>query len=376
MSRYRVYPVTSATGRRRFVDFPYTHYDGERCWVPPLRRDQLALLDPKKNPFFEHGQIQPFLAEDETGTVVGRVAAILNGQHLAKYDDATGYFGFFESIDEPAVASALLSAAEAWLQGHGLTTIRGPVNPSVNETAGLLVEGFDRPPSILMPYNFPYYDALLAGHGYARAMKMWAYYVHDAYVQVDKLRRGAEAVMRRNPGLRLRTLDLKNFWDDARTILHVYNEAWSGNWGSVPMTEREFEHLANELKQIIEPELVYILERDGAPVAFSISVPNLNRALRHVPDGRLFPTGLAKLLAYGKLGIYEIRMPLMGVLPAYHGRGFDAPLIYETIRVGRERGYEACEMSWVLDVNTPLVNALDKLGAVRDKEYALYERTL
>ena len=160
-------------------------------------------------------------------------------------------------------------------------------------------------------------------------------------------------------------------------MLRIYNEAWSQNWGHVGMTEREFEHLAKDLKQVIEPELVFLLEREGEPVAFSISIPNLNQALKHVPSGRLFPLGLPKLLAYAKLGaVYELRMPLMGVLPEFHGRGFDAVLVDATIRTGIERGYDACEMSWVLDVNMPLVNSLEKLGAVRDKEYAMMEMAL
>lgn len=376
MSGVRILPVASTADRRRFIGFPYELYRGHPHWVPPLRSDQSKALDPKKNPFFEHGRTELFLAERD-GHVVGRIAAIISGMHLEKYDDATGYFGFFETIDDPVVAAALLDAACDWLRQQGLRGVRGPVNPTINDTAGLLVDGFDRPPSILMPYNPPAYAEYLESHGFERAMTMWAYYVHEAYIQQDKLRRGSEIVMRRHPGLTLRMLDIDNFWDDARKALAVYNAAWAHNWGSVPMTEREFEHLAKDLKQIIEPDMVYFLELEGRPVAFSVTIPNLNRALKHVSDGRLFPLGLPKLLAYAKLGsIYECRMPLMGVLPEYHGKGFHAPLIYETIRVGRGKGYQACEMSWVLDGNAPLENALIKLGGVRDKEYAMYQRAL
>ena len=376
-TRVTVRPVASSSDKRRFIDFPYRHYTDYRHWIAPLRMDQVKVLDEKKNPFFEHGEIQLFLAEDARGEVVGRIAAIVNGMHLRKYADNNAFFGFFETVDDYAVAEALLDAATGWLRERGYTGVRGPVNPSMNDTSGLLVEGFDREPSILMPYNPPYYVDFLERYGFERAMTMWAYYVHEAYVNKDKLRRGAEIVMRRNPGLSLRTLDESRFWEDADAILKIYNEAWSQNWGHVPMTEHEFKHLAKDLKQVIEPELVYILEMEGAPVAFAISIPNLNQALRHVPSGRLFPLGLPKLLAYAKLGaVYEIRMPLMGVLPEYHGRGFDAILVDATIQNGLEAGYDACEMSWVLDVNMPLVNSLDKLGAVRDKEYAMMEKAL
>lgn len=373
----RIVPVSSSGDVRRFIAFPYRLYRDQPFWVPPLRSDQRKTLDPKKNPFFEHGQIQLFLAVAEGGAVVGRIAAIVNGMHLQKYDDGRGYFGFFECVESYAVAEALLDAACDWLRQQGLTGVRGPTNPTVNDTAGLLVDGFDREPSILMPYNPPYYLEYLERYGFERAMTMWAYYVHEAYINKEKLRRGTEIVMRRHPGLTLRPLDMSRFWEEARSVLHVYNEAWANNWGSVPMTEREFEHLAKELKQVIDPDLVYILEMEGRPVAFSITIPNLNQALKHLPDGRLFPLGLPKLLAYAKLGaIYEVRMPLMGVLPEYHGRGFDAPLIHATILAGIPKGYDACELSWVLDTNTRLINSLENLGTVRDKEYAMLERSL
>ena len=368
--------VASRKDRARFLDFPYAHYAGHPFWIAPLRMDQAKALDPKKNPFFEHGAAELFLAE-RGGEVVGRIAAIENGEHLKKYADGNGFFGFFETVEDYAVAEALLDAAAEWLRGRGLTGVRGPTNPSMNDTSGLLVEGFDREPSILMPYNPPYYVDFLERYGFERAMTMWAYYVHEAYVNKEKLRRGAELVFRRYPGLSLRTIRMDRYMEDAKIAMRIYNAAWSNNWGHVGMTEAEFEHLAKDLKQIVEPDLVYFLELDGEPVAFSVTVPNLNQALKRVPNGRLFPLGLPKLLTYAKLGaVYEVRMPLMGVLPEYHGKGFDAPLIDQTIRTGIARGYDACEMSWVLEVNRPLVNALDKLGAVKDKTYAMMEKAL
>ncbi|MDX1530556.1 MAG: hypothetical protein R3362_03440 [Rhodothermales bacterium] len=377
-----VRPVTSAADTRRFIDFPYRHYRDAPFWVPPLRTEQAKVLDPKKNPFFKHGAMQLFLAEDAAGEVIGRVAGIINGMHLAKYDDGNGFFGFFETVEDYGVAEALLDTAAAWLRERGMTGVRGPTNPTLNDTSGLLVDGFDREPSILMPYNPPYYLDFLERYGFERAMTMWAYYVHEAYVNKEKLRRGAEIVFRRNPGLTLRTLDTGRFWEDIDAAMAIYNKAWAENWGHVPYTPEEGRHLAKDLKQVIEPELFYFLEMeqpDGRrePVAFSVTIPNLNQALRHVTDGRLFPLGLPKLLARAKLGaIYEVRMPLMGVLPEYRGRGFDAPLVDRTIRDGIALGYDACEMSWVLDDNLPLVNALEKLGAVRDKAYVMLEKGL
>ena len=372
-----VRPVDGWRDRKRFIDFPYAFYpDRYPHWIPPLRRDVKSTLSPSKNAFFDHGQMQLFVAEDASGGVVGRVAAILNGMHLQKYDDATGFFGFFECVDDDAVADALLDAATGWLRGEGMRRVRGPANPSLNDTAGLLVDGFDREPSILMPYNPPYHAAMLERYGFERAMTMWAYYVHKKYADAERLRRGAEIVRRRTPGLSLRSLDMDRFDAEARTILDIYNDAWSDNWGHVPMTEAEFQQLADELKQIVVPETVFLVEHDGTPVAFSITLPNLNHALKHVPDGRLFPLGLPKLLLHAHYGIRECRMPLMGVRKAYQGKGLDALLVLATVEEGPTNGFDACEMSWVLDTNDRLKNHVEALGAVKDKEYALYEMPL
>jgi len=376
-SSVSVRPVTTRSDRKRFIDFPYAFYQDYPHWVPPLRQDVKKTLNTRKNAFFDHGAIQLFLAEDASGSVVGRIAGIVNGMHLQKYDDGVGFFGFFECVEDATVAEALFDAAATWLREQGLTGMRGPANPSLNDTAGLLVDGFNSDPSILMPYNPPYYENLFVTHGFERAMTMWAYYVHKKYVQTDKLRRGAQLVKRRTPGLALRTLDMERFEEEAQTILDIYNDAWENNWGHVPMTDAEFDQLAHDLRQIVDPEMVFLLEHEGSPVAFSISLPNLNQALQHVSDGRLFPLGLPKLLAYAQFGgIYEVRMPLMGVRKEYQGRALDSLLVLATIENGPPNGYDACEMSWVLDTNRRLINAIESVGAAVDKEYAMFEKPL
>lgn len=372
-----VQPVASGGDHRRFIDFGYSLYDGDPYFVPPLRMDQATVLNPKKNPFFEHGEIGLFLAKDGRSKVVGRIAAIRNGMHLKKYDDNVGFFGFFETVDDEAVADALLVAAAGWLRERGLTAMRGPANPSLNDTSGLLVKGFDREPSILMAYNKPYYEAHLLRHGFERKMTMFAYYAHKKYVSLEKLERGAAIVRHRNPNLKLRTMNMDRFMEDAMIAKDIYNDAWSENWGHVSMTTHEFEHLAKDLKQIIEPDLVYFLELDGETVAFSVTIPNMNQALKYVKNGRLLPMGLPKLLARAKFGgVYETRMPFMGVRKAYHGRGFDSLMVLETIKRGIAAGYDACEMSWVLESNKRLTNALDHMGGVIDKTYALFQKEL
>ena len=374
MSNIEVRPVATNAERRSFVDLPYRLYSDSTYWVPPLRRDTIHTLSPRKNPFFDHGEIQLFLARDLSGRIVGRIAAIVNGMHLKKHAEGAGFFGFFECEEDSEIARRLLDAVKAWLTERNLRSVRGPVNPSMNDMAGLLVNGFDREPSILMPYNPPYYQEYLEAFGFERVMTMWAYYMHKKYVQIDRLRRGSELLRRRYPQLHVRRLDMKRFNEEAAVILDIYNDAWSENWGHVPMTEREFAHLAKDMKQIVDPNLVYFVEDAGEPVAFSISLPNLNLALKHIKNGRLFPTGLPRLLGYARFGgIYECRTLLMGVRRRYQGRGLDAMLNLETIEKGPRSGYDAAELSWILDVNTPLLNALKAYGAVADKEYAMFE---
>ena len=377
-SPIHVEPVAGRRDRKRFIDFPYAFYrDDYPHWVPPLRRDVKKTLHPRKNAFFDHGDIQLFLATDGSGAVVGRIAAIVNGMHLQKYEDGTGFFGFFECVNDYAVAEVLFDAAHSWLREQGLHAMRGPANPSLNDTAGLLVEGFDEPPSILMPYNPPYHEDFLLRYGFERIMTMWAFYAHKKYAKTDRLRRGVDIIKHRNPGLKLRTIDMDRFQEEADAILDIYNDAWSDNWGHVPMTDAEFEQLASDLKQIVDPNIVFILEIDEEPIAFSIALPNLNQVLQHVPDGRLFPLGLPKLLLHTQLGtIYETRMPLMGVRSDYQGRGFDSWLILATMDNAPSYGYDACEVSWILDTNKPLLNAIDKIGATKDKQYAMFECVL
>ncbi len=369
--------VQSKKDLRAFVDFPYKLYADNHNWVPPLRRDVYHLLDPDKNAFFEHGAIQPFLARDAAGNVVGRIAAVHNGMHLKRYEDGVGFFGFFETLECYEVAEALFDAAAAWLRDLQLTTMRGPASPSLNDTAGLLVEGFDVQPSILMPYNAPYYEDFLMRYGFTRAITMFSYYVHKKYMDADKLRRGVALVKRRYPNLTIRALDPKRFKEDVTTAMEIYNEGWADNWGFVPYTEAEAQKLASDLKQILEPDLFLFAEDEGVPVAFSVLLPDLNQALVHIRDGRLAPFGLAKILAYAKSGaIYNSRMPLMGVKPSHKGKGIDGMLVLETIDRGVPKGYDSCELSWILESNTRMRNFLDNLGTAIDKHYAMLDKAL
>ncbi len=374
MATSEVTPVKSRRDRKAFIQFPFDLYADTDVWVPPLRLDTSTLINPRKNAFFEHGDMQLFLARDGKGNVVGRIAAIKNGMHLKKYDDGVGFFGFFESIEDGEVSAALFEAAASWLRDQGLSSMRGPTNPSMNDVAGLLVGGFDKQPAILMPYNHGYFEGLLKGWGFERVMTMWAYYTNSKLIKSEKLRRGTELLLRRYPGLEVRRMDKSRFEDEARIILDIYNDAWSENWGHVAMTEGEFAQLAKELKQIVDERLVVIIEDNGAPIAFAVTLPDLNHALKMLRSGRLLPFGIFKLLFLAKSGVIrEVRMPLMGVKKSHQGKGLDAILVYSTIQNSAELGVLGCEMSWVLDNNLVLRNSLETMGGVKDKEYAMFE---
>ncbi|HYI09571.1 MAG TPA: hypothetical protein VEK57_10955 [Thermoanaerobaculia bacterium] len=373
----RVRPVLTSRDKRRFLDFPYTLYRSSPCWVPPLRRDQADALFGRNHPFFRHSRIVPFLAEDAAGRMLGRIAAIVNGMHLQRYGDGAGFFGFFECVEREDVAAALFDAAATSLRAEELTAMRGPANPSINDSSGLLVGGFDRTPSLLMPYNPPYYEELLVRHGFERVMTMWAYYGAAKHLDIRRLRRGVELARKRLPGLSIRTPDMKRFIEEALLMRRIYNEAFEGGWGHVPLTEDEFLYMARSMRPILDPGIVFFLEHDGEPIGFSLSLPDINPLLRHLPDGRLFPFGFLELLARQRFGKpREFRNLVLAILPEYQRRGLDQLLILSSIEEGSRHGYLAAELSWVMDDNVVLKNGLERIGAVVDKEYAMFEKQL
>ena len=377
MAAVSVFRVNSSSARRAFISYVYRLYQSDQFWIPPLRLDVARVLNPKKNAFFEHGQIELFLAKDKSGLIVGRIAAIVNGMHLKKYDDGVGFFGFFECEDDSNVAQLLFETASDWLRKQGLRALRGPVNPSLNDTAGLLVDGFERPPAILMPYHKPYYERLLLEVGFERVMTMWSYYAHARLINEERLNRGAKIVLGRNPNFTIRIIDMDDWENEIRIMLDIFNDAWSENWGHVPMTKREVQQLADEMRMIVIPELINFVEDDGEPIGFSASLPDLNYIFSTIRNGRLFPTGGLKLLLGMKLKLVrETRMPLMGVKKSHHGKGVDSLIVADMLKRHRSIGMQGCEMSWVLDSNNRMKNFLTSMGAVQENEYALYEKSI
>ncbi|TDI72814.1 MAG: hypothetical protein E2O84_08200 [Bacteroidetes bacterium] len=366
--------VKSRADRKTFIKFPYRLYRDTPMWVPPLLVDMEHLVNVKKNAFFEHGKGAFFLARSSSGEIVGRIAGIVNGMHLKKYNDGVGFFGFYECINDSDVSKALFEAASDWLKAEGMSSIRGPVNPSMNDTAGLLISGFERQPAVMLPYNFDYYEQQLLDFGFERCTTMWSYYTNVRLVDATRLLRGADIIKRRNPHLTIRTLDMKEYETDARALLEVYNDAWSENWGHVPMTDGEFAQMTKSMKEIINPDLVNIVMDGDEPIAFSVSLPDINYALIKIRNGRLLPFGILKLFAMIKLdAIRESRMLLMGVKKKYQGKGLDMLVVADMLVRNRKIGMLGCDMSWVLDDNLKLRNFLEGIGCVKENEYALFE---
>lgn len=369
-----VRPVRGRVGRRTFLRFPWQIYPGRfSAWVPPLLSEERRRIDPERNPFFEHGAVELYIAY-RRGRPVGRIAAIENRLHNEFHNDRVGFFGLFESVRDPEVAGALLDRAAAWVRGRDLDRLRGPVNFSTNEEAGLLVQNFEDPPAILMPYNPPYYAELLEGWGLGKAKDLLAYELEHDDFRHERFRALQRVLQRSEHDLEVRSLDMKRFVEEVALIRDLYNQAWERNWGFVPMTDAEVDRMAEQLKPVVEPELALIGEVDGEAAGFALALPDINQALRHL-DGRLFPLGIFKLLWYMRR-IRRIRIVTLGLKPEYRRTGLDALFYLEIFQRGSRKGYRRAESSWILEENRLMWRALEKMGFHRSKTYRLYERRL
>jgi GNAT superfamily N-acetyltransferase len=346
-------------------------------WIPPLRIAQKDILNTRSHPFYKTADAEMFLAFRK-GRVAGRVMAIINHAHNEFHNERAGFFGFFEVENDLEAAKALLETARDWVRSRGAEVIRGPVNPSTNYECGLLIEGFDLDPTVMMPYNPPYYADLIEGCGFKKAMDLYAYDIAAKYFIVsEKLTRVAER-LRTKDKIKVRTVNMKDFKREVEIVRRVYNDAWSNNWGFVPVSEAEFEHLAKDLKQLVDPRVVLIAEREiegsAEPVGFFLAVPDINRALKKI-NGRLLPFGLIKLLWHSRK-IDSIRIITMGIVSEYQSMGLGAVLLDEIYTRGPAAGFPNGEMSWVLENNVMMNRAAQLIGGRRTKTYRIYEMPL
>ncbi len=362
--------VSSKKDLMRFIKSQWKIYDSDPTWVPPPIMDRKKLLSTKKNPFYKHAEIQLFLAK-KNGEIVGRIAAIKNDLHNQHHNDKVGFFGFFESINDQEVADVLFDSAKQWLSQKGLDRMRGPANPSSNDEYGLLVDGFDDSPRILMTYNPKYYINLCENYGFVKAKDLNAFKLEtDKVLASEKLKRVAEIAQQR-AGLKITQLDMKNFNSELEKVKYVYNKAWAPNWGFVPMTDEEINAMAKDLKTIVEPSLVLFGEIDKKIIGFALVLLDYNSIFKEM-NGRLFPFGIIKLLTQ-KRKIKWSRIITLGIVPEYQKRGLDAVFYYEIVKRCAKLNIFLGEASWVLEDNDMMNRGLEVLNAHPYKKYRIYE---
>jgi GNAT superfamily N-acetyltransferase len=368
-----IVPVADRGTLRAFIRFPWKVYQKDPYWVPPLIVDMKKLLDKRKNPFFLHSTADFFLARRD-GEWVGRIAAILNNNHNRFHNERTAFFGFFESLNDRDVASALLNHSVQWARDRGMVELRGPMNYSTNETVGLLVGGFDSSPFIMMTHNPSYYGTLIEDAGFEKAMDLYAWFLRTDKGLNAKFIRVGEKVLKKE-GIVVRCINMKKFWEEVEIIKNIYNDAWSANWGFVPMTGEEFGRLAKDLKPVVDPRIVLIAEKSGEPLAFSLALPDFNQALKKV-NGRLFPFGLPRLL-YHSRHIRQARVLALGISKKVQNwNGLGAALYYELFRRGVAAGFVAGEFSWTLECNDLINRSMRLFGAEIYKRYRIYRKAI
>ncbi len=371
MAEVIVEPVRTWRDRRAFMQFAWDLYRDDPMWVPPLRGEFKRLVGWKYHPFQEIGEVQTFLARRD-GKVVGRIAGIMNHEHNRHFDENRGFFGFFESINDRAVAHALFDAVRAWLGQRNVQALRGPMNPSLNYEVGLLIEGFDDPPTFMMTYNPPYYAELIESYGFVKAHDLFAYigYKKDLDYQVPRVAQLVDRVGEMF-NVKTRPMNPKTFQKDLEIFLQIYNGACQHIWGFVSITQKELEWMAKDLKHVIIPELTCVAEVDGKPVGAVFGLPDYNPRIKAI-DGRLFPFGFIKMLSK-KRDLKRVRLISTNVMPEYQKWGIGIVLLISLIPRGLAMGMEEAEFSWVSEANTLARGSLEKGNAKLYKKYRIYD---
>ena len=378
MSDLTIRPVTSKRDRAAFVDFAWQVYKNDPAWIPPLKSEVHALLDPGKNPWFGHGRAALFLAFRD-GQIVGRISAQVDDLVQVHMEPGLGQWGMLEALDGGA-AAALIAHAEQWLRAGGMIKALGPISISIWDEPGLLIDGFDQPPMVMMGHHLPIYREWIEAAGYTKAKDLYTYELDiriDMVPIIDRLIKAGE----KNPRIRIREVDKSKFDSEAAIILHLLNDAWSDNWGFVPLTEAEIAYAGKKLKPIIYNDLVRIAEVDGEPAAFMITIPDVNELIADL-DGRLFPFGWAKLLwRLRNPRTRRVRVPLMGVTKKLQGSRIAGQLAFMLIEFTRrvcveKYGVHTGEFGWVLEDNQGMMSIAQLPGARINHTYRIYQKSL
>lgn len=364
--------VTSKKDLHTFIKIPWSVYKNDKNWVPPLISMEKERFDPAKGAYFKNAEADFFIAF-RGERPVGRIAAHINHTHNKFHKDKVGFFGFFECMPDYEAAEALFNKASDWLKERSMDTIRGPMNYSTNDECGLLIKGFNKPPVVMMTYNPQYYESFIEKYGFHKAKDLLAFFINiDGMPErfegiIDKIKKRRNYTMRK--------LSKKHFLRDVETVFEIYNNAWQYNWGFVPMTRAEMKYLAKELKDIIDFDLAYIVYTDDKPIAFSLTLPDVNQALIKVRNGRLLPFGWLKLLLAMK-NIDQVRVVTLGIVKNYKNIGIDTVLYYETIKESVRKGMPRGEMSWVLEDNLRMCRPIERMGGKIYKTYRVFDKEL
>ena len=378
MSTIQIREVKGKQGTNEFIDVLWKLYDQKKYpqWVPPLRMAVYEALDTDKNPFYKNAEIALFIAE-RNGKPVGRIAAVENRSHNQFHEDKTGFYGFFECVEDQEVANFLFQTAEKWLKARGLNSMQGPMNPSTNHECGLLVRGQSQHPTIMTTWNPKYYEELHDRYGLTKAKDLVAYIIAKeknsglpprVIEHVKKLRS-------ENSNVTFRDFNTKDFKGEVAKCFEIYNSAWEKNWGFFPMSREEFEFAAKDMKMILDPRMAFMAEVDGKPAGFMLALPDMNHVFKRIPSGKLFPTGLFKLLI-GKHLVKTVRIVTLGVKPEFRGTGIFALFTFEAFERANRFGYLAGEASWILEDNEAMNKPWTDLGAPLYRRWRIYQKEL
>ncbi len=353
-----------------FIKFPYKVYKDNPYWIPQLDSENKKLLS-DKNPYWQHAKRQLFLAYDENENIIGRIAAIIDYNYIKFQEEEIGFFGFFECIDNVEAAKLLFEAAKKWLKENNIHKMMGPMNPSTNDEVGFLYEGFDSCPKILMPYTHQYYIKLADESGLKKIKELYAYNIPVALDdRMPRLTKALKIVQKRNPNIKIRTFDKKNFKKELADVIEIYNSAWEKNWGFVPWTDEEFKAIAKDLVSLLDENIVMLACDGDKTVGMLIAIPDYNYVFQKM-KGKLFPFGIFKFLYYRRK-IKDLRLMIMGVRKEYRQKGIEAYMSLEALINSVKGGYKNCELSWILDDNIMTQRTAEMMSGELYKKYAVY----
>jgi len=367
-----IIPVKKSGDLKRFINLPHSLYKGDEIYTPELNIVQKELFDQNKNPFFKHSEVKLLLAE-RYGNAVGRIAVFSNDNHNKYSGKKDCFFGFFECVNDYQVAEMLLKEAVWFARTNDLTSISGPFNFSVHDSCGILINGFDRPAVIAMPYNKPYYQDFLNRFGFSKKIDMFAYEILTDHTP-ERLLRMRDVLERRlyDRGVVVRSMSTKNFDSEIEKLHKAYNEAFKNNWGFFPLTLDELKFKAKGIKAVGDPEMLLIAEQNGEAVGFLITLPDINQVLRRIPNGKLFPLGLFKLLYYKKK-VDNCRLSVLGVVDKFRNSGLEIVFCVKEYEIARKRGIKTSEASYVMEDNAVMINLIKSIGAKKTKDFRIFE---